>query len=68
MGCRPCFVAVHFGAGYHSLEKEKYYKNLMDKCCTETINFLENSGNLIEAVVFGIKILEVCNVKNPTSI
>ena len=59
MGCRPRFVAVHFGAGYHSIEKEKQYKALMEKCCTETINFLDKSGDLIEAVVYGTKILEV---------
>lgn len=59
MGCRPSFVAVHFGAGYHSIEKEELYKALMNKCCTETTHLLDESDDLIEAVVFGIKILEV---------
>ena len=59
MGYRPSFVAVHFGAGYHSVEKELLYKDLMNKCCSETILLLDKSDNLIEAIVFGIKILEV---------
>lgn len=59
MGYRPSFVAVHFGAGYHSVEKEEVYRVLMNKCCTETTHHLDKSNDLIEALVFGIKILEV---------
>lgn len=59
MGQSSCFVAVHFGAGFHSLEKENAYKKLMKKCCIETLQVLETSDNLINALVTGIKILEV---------
>ena len=59
MGFMPCFVAVHFGAGYHSEEKEFIYKELMNRCCIETLNILEKSNDLIESLVTGIKILEV---------
>ncbi len=59
MGQPSCFVTVHFGAGYHSMEKENTYKKLMKKCCIETLQNLEASDNLIDSLVIGIKILEV---------
>ena len=59
MGLESCFVAVHFGAGFHSAEKENVYKKLMKNCCMETLQILESSDNLIDSLVAGIKILEV---------
>lgn len=53
------FVAAHFGAGYHSFDKEENYRILMNKCCSETAKFLETSDQLIEAIILGIRILEV---------
>ena len=60
MGHESCFVAVHFGAGFHSASKELQYRKLMSLCCSETLKNLEFTDNLIESLVIGIKILEVC--------
>lgn len=59
MGQKSCFVAVHFGAGYHSNSKESAYEKLMEKCCTEALYILETTNDLIESLVVGIRILEV---------
>lgn len=54
-----CFVAVHFGAGFHSTAKEAQYEKLMNLCCSETLKSLESTNNLVGSLVIGIKILEV---------
>lgn len=59
MGQKPCFIAVHFGAGFHSKDKENSYKKLMESCCINTLQKLESTDNLIDSLVLGIKILEV---------
>lgn len=59
MGHNYSFVAVHLGAGNHSVKNENLYKKLIKKCCKETLNILENSDDLISSLVHGIKILEV---------
>lgn len=59
MGRNSCFVAVHFGAGFHSVEKENSYKILMERCCIKTLQNLEVSDDLIESLVLGIRLLEV---------
>ena len=59
MGQQSCFVAVHFGAGYHSKDMENAFKKLMKFCCNKTLKKLEASDNLIDSLVLGIKILEV---------
>jgi len=62
MGQKSCFVAVHFGAGFHSKDKESSYKKLMESCCINTLQNLESSDNLIASLVIGIKILEVTHI------
>lgn len=59
MGRNSCFVVVHFGAGFHSVEKENSYKTLMERCCIKTLQNLEVSDDLIESLVLGIRLLEV---------
>lgn len=59
MGHSKCFVLVHLGAGYHSPQKQKLYENLIKKCSEKIMVVLDNSNNLIDALVHGIKILEV---------
>jgi hypothetical protein len=59
MGQNSCFVAVHFGAGFHSKDKESLFRKLMESCCILTLQNFEFSDNIIESLVLGIKVLEV---------
>lgn len=59
MGQKSCFVAAHFGAGFHSKDKESSYIKLMETCCIKTLKNLESSDNIIASLVIGVKILEV---------
>ncbi|KAJ3392137.1 taspase, threonine aspartase, 1 [Lobulomyces angularis] len=54
------FIAVHLGAGSHSIKKEKYYNTLSKKACIEGMKILKlnEEDSLISAITRAIQILE----------
>ncbi|ODM94086.1 Threonine aspartase 1 [Orchesella cincta] len=52
------FIAVHLGAGEHSLKRKEAYKSLCDKACSQGLQLLRCGGTASEAVAEVTKILE----------
>ena len=54
-----CFVALHIGAGFHSVAKTGAYRILCEKICEEVIVALKKGIEARRAVAFAIELLEV---------
>ncbi|CAG7722926.1 unnamed protein product [Allacma fusca] len=52
------FLAVHYGAGRHSKNKEAMYRSLSDLACRKGLKILNNNGRADEAVVEAMVVLE----------
>ncbi|KAI9504904.1 nucleophile aminohydrolase, partial [Coemansia spiralis] len=57
-------VAVHVGAGFHSMQKSMEYKNAMKKACIEAMNKLQKGESANAAVECAICVLEDAPVTN----
>jgi hypothetical protein len=55
----PCFVAVHVGAGYHSVAKTGAYRELCEKTCANVIELLRQGCKARTAVATAVALLEV---------
>ncbi|KAK3596494.1 hypothetical protein CHS0354_007400 [Potamilus streckersoni] len=51
-------IAVHAGAGYHSLGKEVEYKVVCAKACSQAVKILKSGGSALDAVTVAIQSLE----------
>ncbi|KAL3872921.1 hypothetical protein ACJMK2_036096 [Sinanodonta woodiana] len=58
MADRDILIAVHAGAGYHSLSKEVEYKEVCAKACSQAMKILKSGGSSLEAVTVAIQYLE----------
>ncbi|KAJ1646161.1 taspase, threonine aspartase, 1, partial [Dispira simplex] len=54
----PFVIAVHAGAGFHSVANENSYRRICQRACEEARSVLEADGDCTQAVVKAIKILE----------
>jgi taspase, threonine aspartase, 1 len=52
------FVAIHAGAGYHSPQHEKKYKELIHRVCSMTVDSLNGGLDAVHAVELAIRLLE----------
>lgn len=52
------FIAVHLGAGKHSVSNEKKLKKLIKECCNICMELLEKNHSSRQVSVIGCKILE----------
>lgn len=62
---RDCFIAIHVGAGFHSVTKEPLLKQLCDTICKSTITKLKMGCNALDACVYAIEQLEVRSILLP---
>ncbi len=53
------FVAVHVGAGFHSVQKTGAYRILCDDVCTEIMGMLNNGCDARKAAAHAVQLLEV---------
>lgn len=61
-----CFVAVHIGAGFHSLAKTGAYRILCENICKEVVKLLKKGCNARTGVATAVALLEVCQlISNP---
>ena len=54
-----CIVAIHLGAGYHSLGSRPILKNIMNEVCLKAMSKLREGMEAIDACAFAISLLEV---------
>jgi hypothetical protein len=54
-----CFVAVHIGAGYHSVTKSGAYRQLCETICREVLEMLMQGCTARRAVASAVALLEV---------
>jgi hypothetical protein len=54
-----CFVAVHIGAGFHSVSKTATYKQLCDRICSNVIKLLNKGCNARNGAALAVALLEV---------
>lgn len=54
-----CFVAVHIGAGSHSLSRTGMYREICEKVCRQTMEQLRNGCEARKAVAYAVSLLEV---------
>ncbi|RUS22276.1 threonine aspartase 1-like protein [Endogone sp. FLAS-F59071] len=59
-----CAIAVHVGAGFHSVAKEKRYRTACARSCQAAIEALRNGATALEAVEKAIRELENDSVTN----
>lgn len=52
-------MAVHVGAGYHSVVKEARFNELFEVVCGKTIAFLKSGGSAFDACALAVSLLEV---------
>ncbi len=52
-------VAVHVGAGFHSLKNYPIYKEACDLACEEAFSQIYHGGDVAIACMSAIKVLEV---------
>jgi isoaspartyl peptidase/L-asparaginase-like protein (Ntn-hydrolase superfamily) len=65
---RDCFVAIHVGAGFHSVAKEPSFKQLCDAICKATITKLKMGCHALDACVYAIEQLEVRSILLPVAL
>ena len=53
------FVALHIGAGFHSVAKTNSYRNLCENICSEVSALLRKGMVARKAVTYAIELLEV---------
>lgn len=58
------FVAVHVGAGYHSVLKEPQFNAACSRACEAAMVILKNGGDALQACVEAVKVLEDDPVTN----
>jgi taspase (threonine aspartase 1) len=58
------FVAVHVGAGYHSMMREPQFNAACSKACDAAMSVLRNGGDALQACVEAVKVLEDDPVTN----
>lgn len=58
------FVAVHVGAGYHSVLKETLFKAVCSNACDSAMKILKDGGDAVQACVEAVKVLEDDPVTN----
>ncbi|KAF2363717.1 Peptidase T2 asparaginase 2 [Trinorchestia longiramus] len=58
------YIAVHVGAGDHSLSKHPVYKYWMKEACRKGQLILKNGGSAVDAVAAAIEELETCDITN----
>ncbi|GAB1600677.1 threonine aspartase 1-like [Argonauta hians] len=63
MAIKP-FVAVHAGAGYHSISKESVYKKTCKNACRIGIKSLKDNTSAVDAVVSVLSALEDATCTN----
>jgi hypothetical protein len=56
---KSCFVAVHIGAGYHSVAKSGAYRQLCESICKDVLDMLMKGGTARKAVASAVALLEV---------
>ncbi|KAH7372539.1 hypothetical protein KP509_17G008600 [Ceratopteris richardii] len=62
---RAFFVAVHVGAGYHSLANSFAYRRAMNQACLAAASVLsQETGTSFDAVVAAVKVLEDADITN----
>lgn len=61
---RKSFVAVHVGAGYHSVMKEAQFKLACSNACEAGMKVLREGGDPMQACVEAVKVLEDDPVTN----
>ncbi|CAL8103903.1 unnamed protein product [Orchesella dallaii] len=61
------FIALHLGAGEHSLKRKDAYKSLCDKACSKGLQLLRCGGTASEAVTEVTMILEDSGLVNAGS-
>jgi isoaspartyl peptidase/L-asparaginase-like protein (Ntn-hydrolase superfamily) len=54
-----CFVAVHIGAGSHSISRTGMYREICERVCTQTMELLRNGCEARKAVAYALSLLEV---------
>lgn len=59
VGNKSCFVAVHIGAGFHSVAKTPSYKTLCENICSSVIKELNRGYSARKAVALAVALLEV---------
>jgi len=60
----PFFIGVHIGAGYHSHEKSRIYKQVLKDACKSASSSLILGKSALEAVTVAISFLEDCPLTN----
>jgi len=58
VGNKSCFVAVHIGAGFHSVAKTPAYKTLCENICSSVIKELNRGYSARKAVALAVALLE----------
>ncbi len=53
------FIAVHVGAGFHSVQKTGAYRILCDTICTEIMGMLNSGCDARQAAARAVELLEV---------
>lgn len=59
---KSCFVALHIGAGYHSVSKTGIYRHLCEKICSDVIKLLKQGYNARTACATAVALLEVLRI------
>ncbi|XP_045187127.2 threonine aspartase 1-like isoform X2 [Mercenaria mercenaria] len=53
-----CIIAVHGGAGYHSVDKEKEYRSVCATACQMAMNSLKKGASALDVVALAVTYLE----------
>ncbi|KAK6183014.1 hypothetical protein SNE40_010570 [Patella caerulea] len=64
MSLTGCFVAVHAGAGFHSLRKEEEYKDVCKTACVQAMQLLLEGESTLSAVTAATVSLEDASCTN----
>ncbi|XP_064599584.1 LOW QUALITY PROTEIN: threonine aspartase 1-like [Liolophura sinensis] len=57
-------IMVHAGAGYHSVSREKQYKEVCEEACKQAMTLLLDGASALDGVAAAVKVLEDSSCTN----